>query len=214
MDRLTLNQKLWQTETEDLLKRIKKLQSQGINIEETIIPPKPYYISPKALKSLTNIKKEIEALEKDVQLNNIKVKHKKIKEEVIKTNSGVSILSLTGREYLPSAPVLVMNWVRENISQSYNNRGGRLLGEFVDYLIRSYGFVGASAIIYNANANGINITTEIIYDSSGNKTAKYISQITEFIKDVDEYNQMKDFVRELFDEFEVSNWADELDSED
>ena len=107
-----------------------------------------------------------------------------------------------------------MNWVRDNIANSYNNRGGRLLGEFIDYLIRSYGYIGASALIYRANMNGVNITGEIIYDSSGHKTARYITQLTEFLKDEDEYNQLRDYIHNLFDEFDVANWADDLDGED
>ena len=207
MDRLTLNQKIWQAQTEDLLKRIEQLQANKINIETSIIPKRPQYISNKKLKELGKIQARIEALERDVELKNVRMPVQQKDKVKLTTVSGELELKSTGKEYLPQAHILVMNWVMDNISKS-PTAGGYMLREFIQHLQDQYGYMGTASILYQANINGINITQEILYDSDGQQTSQYIAEITEFLKDNEFYEQHKEFMRNLFEEFSSQNWYD------
>ena len=215
MGKLTDNQRLWKQGRQNLLLRIKQLQKQGVNIDESFIPPKPEYISKKHLNILNNALKQVDLIEKQI-INNQSLENKitrKQKEDfaVKKYQSNVEKIGYKKNNLPPNMAQLTMNWLESNLDKA-NTKSAALINEFISKLIEEYGYLTVTRMIYDLGRKGITLNQEVIYDSDGKKASEYISQVTEFIKDTDVYSDLEDFVHTLFDEYDTANWVD--DSED
>ena len=216
MAKLTKNQKLWLEQSTNILARINRLKQHGIDVDNIPKPPKrPETITSKQLIKLAEIDETIKSFEKRLleedetqirarikrNLEEDKIKRRKIEQAEISTGYHSIVWELF--EGIEDA------LARAELS---NGKGTHLLREFVDMLKETYGPITTAAIFYNAYKQGIRLTSEILYDSDGTKATPFISQITNFIKDKEDFPIFKDKVLQLFDYYDTLEFS-ELDEE-
>lgn len=208
MAKLTINQKLWLETTTNILDRINKLKKKGYDTSDLPTPPKrPEIITNRQLLELQKVEdkvKEFEKIMKEVEQKeirqrkqtNLKVDFKmrnKIEQAEIKTGYHTVVWDLFAG-------------IEEAINQAQLRGGGKganLLREFVDLLKSTYGPISTAAIFYNAHQFGIYLTSDILYDSDGDKATQFMSHITNFIRDKEDWAIFKDTVIKMFDEYDT-----------
>lgn len=207
MAKLTNNQKLWLETTTNILTRINKLKSKGYDTSDLPKPPKrPEIITNKQLLKLKKVEETVEAFEKltyedpDV----IKKRTKKYQQNEIKARNRVEQIEI--RTGYRSVVWDVFAGIENAIEQAQirgAGKGTNLLKNFVDLLKETYGSITTASIFYNAAQQGINITSDILYDSDGDKATQYISHITNFIRDKEDWDTFKETIIKLFEAYDT-----------
>ena len=216
MAKLTNNQKLWLEQSTNILARINRLHEQGVDTSNIPKPPKkPKTVTQKQIQGLKKISEQITEYErkaKEHQQEEVNTRIKKyLEEDNAKKIRIKRAQAQTGAHSIAWDLYVVIKDALEKASAS-NGKGTNMLIEFVEMLEETYGQITTASIFYNAYKEGVRLTSEILYDSDGSKATPFISQITRFIKNKEDYDIFRDKVIELFEYYDTLEMS-ELDEE-
>lgn len=212
MAKLTKNQRLWIEQTGTILTRIQRLQNQGVDTTKIPRPPtRPKTITAKQFQGLKSIEEEISKLETSLQED--KDKTVKVKRQQNIDNDNIKLSKIAGAEIATGHHSILYELylgIDQMIDQALtsNGLGSHLLRDFVNMMVENYGLVTTGALFYNASKEGYTLTNEILYDSDGTKATPFISQISRFLTDKEDYDIFKDKIHEIFEYYDRLEFAD------
>lgn len=209
--KFTKNQKLWNDMSLDLLSRLNKLNAKGVKTD-IVIPKAPTTITQKQIKNLMGVSKRVEEIEKSFTPmgEDIKINKQKGKQIDINVNKKIKSRNIPYRPYIVDT---ILSRYAERLQEAGTVRGAEILTQFFEVMIDDYGTHQFAKILHDCATNGIHLTNEIIYDSSGAKAVKYVNNLLYFMKANGLYDKHKEMYREVMDEMFGYDWEDP-DNED